>query len=191
MNSCSSVKTGNLKVVTVFCLACCDFIYTFAEKLRKVTKLEFPSGLLVNGPEFSPCVSSVAQRWGETNPGLFHCDVYTWQNLTVSWDRGRREVLGVYQHNPMEVMVRWHRAAVLAVALVCTWAGRKKWLLSVTVRVRCFGERVSSCAWLPASGSWFGGTVPNLLEEEGCVADSSVPQLSQWHYVDICPLQLW
>lgn len=27
---------------------------------------------------------------------------------------------------------------------------------------------VSSCAWLPTSGSWIGGTVPNFLEEEIC-----------------------
>ena len=51
-------------------------------------------------------------------------------------------------------------------------------------------EWVSSCAWLPSSGSWFGGTVPHFLEE-GCATERSVPQLSQCHYVDICPLQLW
>lgn len=49
---------------------CCDFIYTFAEKLRKVTKLQLSSGQLANGPDFLPCVSSVAQGWGKKNLGF-------------------------------------------------------------------------------------------------------------------------
>lgn len=140
INSCSSAKRGNLKAVTLCYLVCHYFISTFSEKVRKVTKLELSSGLLVNGPEFSPYVSSVARGWGETNLGLFYFHVYIWQSLTVPWGIGRREVLGVCQHSAVEVMVHWHHAAVLAVALVCTRAGRKKCLSSVMVTVWCFGR---------------------------------------------------
>lgn len=73
--------------------------------------------------------------------------------------------LGICQYSATDVIVCWHQAAVLGVAVDCTCSGRKEWFPSVMVRLKCFG--IMSVLVCLAVNLW--EHIQNLFEEEGCV----------------------
>lgn len=76
--------------------------------------------------------------------------------------------LGMCQYSATDVMVCWHQASVLGVALDCTCSGRREWLPSVMIRLRCFGiMAVNNKVVCLAANFW--EHIQSLFEEEGCV----------------------